>query len=140
MKKTDELLKILKDSKDYSTYKNLSEDSIIPENVLSEYLCYVLEKKGIKKSEVIRQSGMDRGYAYDIFSGKKQPSRDKLLMICIGAGMNFEETQILLKHTGYPLLYPRIERDSVLIYSMEHNLTVINTNILLHEMNQKPLE
>ena len=37
-------------------------------------------------------------------------------------------------------LHPRIERDSVLIYSMEHNLTVINTNILLHEMNQKPLE
>ena len=82
----------------------------------------------------MRNSGIDRGYAYDILSDKKQPSRDKVLLLCLGASFSFEEVQTLLKQTGYPMLYARIARDSAIIFAFRHHMSPIDTNELLYEL------
>ena len=94
----------------------------------------ILTQKKLKKSDVIRNSGIDRGYAYDILSDKKQPSRDKVLLLCLGASFSFEEVQTLLKQTGYPMLYARIARDSAIIFAFRHHMSPIDTNELLYEL------
>jgi hypothetical protein len=52
---------------------------------LPEYLALQLKQKHLKRADVVRGSHLDRTYVYQIFSGKKAPSRDncwRLLLVC----------------------------------------------------------
>ena len=139
MKKTEQLLKTIQMSKDYQTFISDNKKDLISLKKLGETFQKILEEKNLKKSNVIRSSGIDRGYAYDILSDKKQPSRDKVLLLCLSASFSFEETQTLLKQTGYPLLYARIARDSAIIFAFEHHMSVMDTNELLYDLHHEIL-
>ena len=78
-------------------------------------------------------------YGQQIFAGTKTPSRDKLLAIAFGMNLNFEETDTLLKQQGYARLYPRKERDAVIIYGLLHKLSLLDTNTLLYENDMETL-
>ena len=67
---------------------------------LPEYLALQLKQKHLKRADVVRGSHLDRTYVYQIFSGKKAPSRDKLLAIAFGLQLSDEETQKMLKLSG----------------------------------------
>lgn len=131
MPTTDELMKTLKSSRNIEDYLKDNEAEFIDFN-LSEYLERLLKEKNLKKAEVIEASGLAREYAYQIFSGKKIPSRKKLLQICIGMKLTVEETQTLLKYTGFNPLYPRVKFDGVILYALENKLSIIKTNIELY--------
>jgi hypothetical protein len=107
---------------------------------LHVYLNHLLEEKKIRKSTVIQKSGLDRGYCYDIFSGSKTPSRDKVLAICFALQLSLSDVQQLLKCTEYPQLYAKIERDSVLMFGLAHNLSLQDVNELLYEMELEILQ
>ena len=47
----------------------------------------------------------------------------------------YEEVQLLLKQTSYPPLYARNKRDSVIIYGFSHNLSVLDINELLYDLD-----
>lgn len=137
-KSTGELLDILKNTSNLdSFFKNQQENMVVKE--LSEYLDKLLAEKKLSKSECIKRSGLDRTYAYQIFSGIKKPSRDKLLSLCIGMELTYEEVQSILNQTGYPTLYARNNRDSVLIFAISHRLSVTDTNTLLFDKDFLPL-
>ena len=131
MPTTDELMKTLKNSRNVEDYLQSNADEFI-EFKLSEYLEKLLKEKNLKKAVVIESSGLAREYAYQIFSGKKIPSRKKLLQICIGMKLAVEETQNLLKYTGFNPLYPRVKFDGVILYALENKLSIIKTNIELY--------
>lgn len=133
-KTTQELLQLLKNTRNYSTYESQYGEELQTQISLSSYLSDLIVKKQLSKSTIIQRSGLDRSYAYDIFSGKKQPVRDKVLALCFGASLSIDETQDLLKLTGYPPLYARLARDNVILFSLNHKLSIIDTNILLEEM------
>ena len=68
---------------------------------LTEYLELLLNEKGLRKSDVIKRSNIDKNYAYQIFNGNKtHPSRDKMIALAIGMGLNVLETRKLLKIAG----------------------------------------
>ena len=102
-KSTDELLKILKSKKSYAEY--LREEPVFYTGSLEEELEKLAEKKGLTKAEVIERSGLDRTYAYQIFSGRRKPARDKLLALGFGMGLALEEMQKLLKVSEYPRVF-----------------------------------
>lgn len=136
-KSTEELLKILKNSSlDAYLAENGGE---MAENPICDYLTAVLNEKGLKKSEIIKKSNVQTNYAYQIFSGLKIPSRDKLISLCFGMSLTLDETQTLLKYAGFAPLYPRNKRDSVIISELEKGETVIRCNITLDELNLSPL-
>ena len=140
MKKTTiELLQILKNTTDYSSYEAKYGEQLLEQVPIDVYLSSLLAEKQLSKSVIIRRSGLDRGYAYDIFSGKKHPARDKVLALCFGASLSIDETQKLLKTTGYPPLYARIARDNIILFSLERKFTIIDTNMLLEEMDMELL-
>ena len=72
-------------------------------------------------------------------SGRKRPSRDKVLALCFAMHLSFTEVQNLLKATGYPILYARIERDSAIIFSLQRNCALSDVNELLYELGYKEL-
>jgi len=134
-KSTTELLELLSKSADFDIYMQQNQSEIVS-NSLPHLLENLLTKKNINKSDCIEQSGLDRTYAYQILSGLKSPSRDKLVALCLGAKCNLEEVQTLLKHSAYPPLYPRTQRDCALIYSFTHSLSVLELNEILYELDE----
>lgn len=138
-KSTSELLEILKKSPDIPTYTDRVSGNLIEQLPLHTYLLKILEEKQLKRSDVAHVSGLDRGYVYDIFAGKKTPSRDKLLALCFALRLSDVQVQRLLNSTGYAQLYPRIERDSIILFALSHHLSLLDANELLYEMNYQPL-
>lgn len=139
-KKTDELLKILEKETHFDDYVTENAEEFISGS-LSDLLTEYEAKCGLEKSEIIRKADLDKTYAYQMFSGvRKNPSRDKVLMLCFGMGLSVTDTQTLLKRAGYPQLYPRIKRDSALIFSLERKLSVMEANELLFDLNENILE
>lgn len=132
-KSTDELLNILKHSPDLDSYFK-SEKENISSVSLSDYLNRLCAEKNVSPAECIKASGLHRNYAYQIFSGDKIPSRDKVLALCFGFGLSLEETQSLLKSTGYPILYAKNKRDSVIIFALQRNCSLADLDELLFEM------
>ncbi len=112
----------------------------LQELTLADFLSQLLAKKGLKKSEVVRRSEMDRGYAYHIFGGQKEnPSRDKVLTLALAMELTPKETQHFLHYAGAGALYVRDHFDSVIWYALEHQLGVAETNLLLDELGLRVL-
>jgi hypothetical protein len=107
---------------------------------LAEYLHHLLEEKHLIKMDVVRDSLLERLYAYHIFAGrKKNPSRNKVISLALAMKLTPEETQYLLYYAGVEQLYVRNPRDSILWYALDHHMSVIDTNIMLQKMSESPL-
>lgn len=140
-KTTQELLDMMKNSKDYHQYLATNRENMIQEHMkIARALNALLAEKNAVKSEVIAKSGIESHYAYQIFSGTKTPSRDKILMLCIGFGLSVDETQQLLKITGFAQLYSKEERDNVILFGLTKKLSIIDMNGLLYELNLELLK
>lgn len=135
-KKTEDLIKALSGRTSLSAYLESNNDCI---NHLSlfELLFALMESMNVKKTEIIRKSGLGRIYAYEIFRGTKKPSRDTLLRILVAMRIPFSDIQQLLKTTGYPVLYPKNMRDAILIYAIQKKMDVDDLCILLNESGQE---
>lgn len=139
-KTTQELLEILKSKKDYSQFISEEAGEILFTSV-SEYLELILSQKGLKKSEAIQRSNLDKNYAYQLFNGNKtNPSRDKVIMLAFGMSLSLEETNRLLKMCGLAELYVRSLRDSLIIHCLNQGYDLITTNENLHDRKLEILE
>ena len=134
MKSTGELLDILKSEDCYEEVYKKTTDFF--ELTLSEYLMQLVEEKQLKRAAIIAKSGIERTYAYQIFSGKKFPSRDKILALAFGMELTFEEAQKLLKINGYAQLYPKNKRDSMIIFALEKGRSIVKLNEVLFSMGE----
>ena len=104
-------------------------------------LTSLMAEKGLQKSAVVSRSQLSEVYAYQILSGvRPNPSRGKLLCLTLAMGLTLEETQTLLKQTGYAPLYAREPFDCVVIYGIIHGMDVVQVNALLYEYLQTTLE
>lgn len=100
---------------------------------LPEHLKMLLEQKGISKADVVRNSLLNRTYVYQIFDGRRMPSRNKLIAIAFGMHLSVEETQAMLKLSGYRKLYAKDERDAILLFSLNQKMNIEETNELLYD-------
>ena len=116
MKSTDELLKILKN---YNNIEEFIEDNTedIKNTTFIQYITECLNNCNLTKAQVIEKSNIQKNYAYQIFSGSKKPSRNKVLALSISMGLDTDATNRLLKLSDHSILYPRIKRDSIIHFS-----------------------
>lgn len=134
IKQTDELLKELDNTSDINQYLSTNRDELIEQNV-AKYLNELLEKKeNLTKSKIIKSTFLSESYIYDIFRGEKSnPSRNKLLQIAFAMSLDLETTQKLLKIAKVGILYPRIKRDSIIIFALNKNLDFFECENLLEQ-------
>lgn len=100
---------------------------------LSEYLSLQLYQKDLRVADVIRDSGLTKSYVHQIFNGEKRPSRDKLIAIAFGLHLDSEETQRMLKLGGCSELYARVARDAVILFSIQREKNIWETDTVLHD-------
>lgn len=137
-KPTNELMDALNQSSSIDEYINNEQDYMI-DSTISDYLNQLLNEKSLKKSAVIKNSELNEIYGYQIFSGKRIPSRDRLISIAFGMGLSLDEAQALLKYTGFAPLYPKQKRDSLLIWGISHQFSIYQINDLLYTENENTL-
>lgn len=133
-KSTDEMWNEIKSADDYESFVANNSGTFTSADI-SACLNNLLAEKNIPLKEAVKRSGLDRTYAYHIFSGKKIPSRDKLIAIAFGMNLSLDETQTLLKRTRNRPLYPKDERDSVIIYALLNGQQLDIINEKLYELN-----
>ena len=105
-----------------------------------EYYRSLPRVKETTDSALIELSGIERSYYYQIMKGKRHPSRDKILRLCIGAGLTLRETTRALELSENAPLYPKSRRDIIITVAINQSATVIDTNLLLFEYGENALE
>lgn len=133
-KTTEELNHEIKLATDINDYLKDNKENMLS-YCLPEYLTLLLEKKGISRADVVRGSLLDRAYVYQIFSGEKTPSRDKLIALAFGLCLSGEETQKMLKLSCNRELYARDERDALILFALRQQKTIFETNEILTDHN-----
>lgn len=101
---------------------------------LSQYVTELCKKRGQTHEEIIRRAGLDRVYGHQIFSGLRMPTRDKVIQLAFGFGMDDEEAQALLKIARKSALYPRIERDAALLFCLHKRMSFWDAQDMLSEL------
>ena len=137
-KDTSKIVEELGLSPDFQTFYNENKDYMVSGN-LAQLLADLLDSKGLKKSQVIKNAELSEVYGYQIFSGLRVPERKKLLCLAIGMGLNIEQTQQLLKCAGYSQLYVKLPFDSIVLYGLCKALSVVQINELLYEYDLETL-
>ena len=102
----------------------------------------MLAQQGMSISDLIKRSGINRNYIYNILNGERRnPNRDKIIAICIGLEAGFINTNRALEAAKLSPLYPKDERDAriaIAINKRVHNVT--DVNLMLEENGLLPLE
>ena len=104
-----------------------------------QYLNERLARSGLSMKEVHKRSELD-SYFYRIFNGDRNPTRDKLLRDIISMELSVDETQDILRIYGLAPLYPRLYRDAAILYGIDKKMNVMEMNLFLDEIGEKPLE
>ena len=128
---TEELLDELLSSPDPDTY--LERDRTIERN-LSSYLNELLETYKVKRKDVIKAACLDDTYGYQLFTGQRaNPSRNKALQLAFGFGLSLRETDRLLQAAGASRLYCKDRRDAIIIFCLDRNASLVETNDILYK-------
>lgn len=137
-KDTSKIIEELGLCPDFNTFYNENKDYMVT-GTLSQMLEELLKSKQLKKSEVIKRAEISEVYAYQIFSGLRVPERKKLLCLAVAMQLNIDETQTLLKCAGYSQLYAKLPFDSIVLYGICKQLSVVQINELLFEYQLETL-
>ncbi|MDL2220204.1 hypothetical protein LJC55_00880 [Eubacteriales bacterium OttesenSCG-928-N14] len=142
---TDELLKLLKEFETSAQLKTALEDTdAFSGNPLYADIPAFLEQRiatcGLDKAEVVRRSGLNRTYAYQILQGGRMPSRDKFVALCLATDTDLLQVQRVLSACKLSRLYAKDKRDAVLIFALENKLSLLELNQLLYDMGLAVLE
>ena len=137
-KSTGQLNQELMQASSLGEYVSENRDAF-SEQAVSQLLSELYEKKSISKAALARRAGMSEVYLHQVFSGRRSPSRDRLLCLCLGLEATLEETQELLRQAGFAQLYPRHKRDAIISYGLVHGISLGVINDRLFVENEKTL-
>ena len=137
-KTTDDLRQELMTQPDIDSYIKENQEFFCDWSV-SELLGQLYEKSGLSKAGLARKAGMSEVYLHQIFSGRRKPSRDRLLCLCIGLDATLVETQRLLKQAAYAQVYPKNKRDAIISHGIIHHTPLSAINDKLFAENERTL-
>lgn len=138
-KPTYELDKILSsvEPEHFNRYRN--EEDTDSQMSVSEFFNRYIGSYGLQLSDVIRQSDIPANYAYGILNGNRtNPSRDRVIALCIACHMNLTDTNRALKTAGLSPLYSKVSRDAaiiIMINKCEYDIGIINEFLYGHNLN-----
>lgn len=135
-----ELRPIIEDLKDRNGLKRYM-DNMNPEGYpdFISYFCSLDKVNALSRAVLYKQAEIERTYFYHLMSGRKVPGRDKILLLCLAAGLSLLETQVALESGKAALLSVAYKRDIIIAYALENRLGVKETNDLLQEFNEDQL-
>ena len=139
MKKTAEvMLEELKQANSLECFLRDNTEEFESE-LLPDMLCQLLTRYGKKKQEVIRAACLEGTYGYQIFDGRKNPKRSKLLQLAFGFPLSVEDANRLLRIGGERELHIRNKGDAVCMFCLDRKLQLEQCNQYLYELGEATL-
>lgn len=140
LKDTEKLMELLKKSGSIDAYLQENKDFLLDCDI-KEYLNALIKEKKLTVQQIAKDSELSDRYCYQFLSpsNPRTPSREVLLSICIGMKLNLDEVQTALKIAKYAPLYPKDERDSIILFGIEKNRSLMVINEALYNHNFKCL-
>lgn len=112
-------------------------DHDFPAVTLAEYLQCMLEGKHLKRSRVVRMADLNETFGYQIFTGQRNPSRDKVLQIALAMALTLRETNRALAAAGVNPLDPKCRRDAIIIFCVDHGCSLQKVNEELYRLGEE---
>ena len=137
-KSTDDLQEELMHASSIDSYIH-GNKGLFTNPKITTLLAEIYEKKSISKAVLARRAGMSEVYLHQVFAGRRNPSRDRLLCLCVGLEVSLDEAQKLLKQAAYAPLYPKNRRDAIITYGILHHMQLQAINDKLFLENEKTL-
>ena len=135
---TDQLLEKLNQAQSMTAFFEENKATFV-DCAIGEYIRLEMQKRKYSKAKMIRDTGINKRYFMDILSGKKTPHRRYVLRIFLALGLDLNDVQWYLKACAYHQLYTRNKRDCVIIYCINHRLSVVECNAMLNKLGQENL-
>lgn len=130
---TDQLLELLFKEHNIKSFLTGAEmDFFMPS--FCEYITGLCQKHCVVPEHIIRKSDIERSYGHQLFNGRRRPSRDTAIQLAFGFELDVEQAQTLLKVARKSPLYPRVKRDSAVIYCLHNRLSIVETQIVLQDL------
>lgn len=134
---TEEMWAMLFSSPDIDGFMSAgTERYVLPG--LSEYINELCSSRDIKPVTVIKRANIESSYGHRLFRGSRNPSRDTVLQLAFGFGLDTAETQQLLKIARHAALHPKVKRDAIIAFCLENGRSVIEAQNYLYD-NDMPL-
>ena len=134
----DDLCEELMEESSIQSYLKENQDCF-HDNSVAALLTAMYERRDINKASLARRAGMSEVYLHQVFSGRRNPSRDRLLCVCMGMEASLEEIQTLLRQAGYAEIYPKIKRDAIICHGILHRRSPGEINDTLFAQGEKTL-
>lgn len=138
MKDTNDLRQELMEAPSLDHFLSENQDSFNRGSVC-ELLNRLFQKRRISIATLAKQSGMSEVYLHQVFSGRRNLSRSRLLCLCFGLNASLAETQELLKLCGLAQLYPKDRRDAIILYGILNGMDLFAVNDKLFAENEETL-
>ena len=143
-KSTEELENILENihPSDISDYMDENQEELLTEDrSFMKYMNELFKEKKISKQDVFLKADISLGYGYKLLAEEKRTQqRDVILRICYAAEFTLKETQRALEIYHMDKLYPRDQRDALIMtFFNEHPSSIIDINEALSSHNMQPL-
>lgn len=106
---------------------------------LIKYLYQLLSYADLDIPGLAERICASKAFVYQIFGGIRKPGREILLRIAFAIGLPLDETQKLLALGRRGSLYPRMRRDFVIIYALQHGFTLEQADEALRSVQEEPL-
>jgi len=100
-----------------------------------DYINVLCTEKDVLPARVIEKAGIERTFGHQLFNGRRNPSRDKVIQLALGFDMDYNEAQDLLQTAQKCALYPKIKRDAVIIFALENKLPFFELQETLYELS-----
>ena len=104
-----------------------------------KHLQQLINKKGLKNSEVYARANISKQYFSKLLKGQVKPSKEKMLALAVGLCLNLDETIDFLRIAGYALS-PISQTDKIVEYFIVHkDYSVMKIDIVLFDYGLDPL-
>ena len=105
----------------------------------AKHLQQLINKKGLKNSEVYAAANISKQYFSKLIKGQVNPSKEKVLALAVGLRLNLDEAVDFLKLAGYALS-PISQTDKVVEYFIrKEEYNVMKIDIVLFDYGLEPL-
>ena len=130
---TDELLALLFKERNLESFLQRNESAYLTAS-FSDYLNAWCKRHLEVPEQVIRRANLEKSYGHQLFSGRRNPSRDTVLQLAFAMQAGLTQAQEMLRIAHRSLLYPRIKRDAAIIYCLHNRVSLVDTQIILQDL------
>ncbi len=138
IKSTTELLRDIKSYREFDAYLK-HDEAYLRKTMFTEKLKALLDQDSRTRIEIAQEACISEIYLYQICTGKRVPTRNRVLCLGLVLHPKLDEVQELLRSCGHAPLHPRDRRDAQIIHALLHGGTLYQTDDALIKMGEKSL-